>query len=306
MLRITKSTDPIEVKNLTVCLYAVPGVGKTTLAFTADKPLLLDFDKGSYRAGNRGDTVVVERWADVEAITAKDLEPYKTLVVDTAGRALDALTAAIIAANPKHGYGGALTLQGFGELKARFVAWTKLVRSFGLDVVLIAHSDEQRKGDETIERLDMQGGSKNEVYKSADAMGRLYLAQGKRTLNFSPTDTAFGKNPAQLEPLPVPRYADAPHFLADVIAQIKTALNAHSVQQTAVAGALADWQALFEEATTKEDLDRMIGQTDRASEEVKENVKRLLRARAKQLGYAYDIPSASFQKTDIVQKRTAA
>jgi len=306
MLRITKSTDPIEVKNLTLCLYAVPGVGKTTLAFTAEKPLLLDFDRGSYRAGNRGDTVVVERWEDVEAITAKDLEPYKTLVVDTAGRALDALTAAIIARNPKMGNGGALTLQGFGELKARFTAWTKLVRSFGLDVVLIAHSDEQRKGDEVIERLDMQGGSKNEVYKSADAMGRLYLAGGKRTLNFSPTDTAFGKNPAQLDPLLVPRFADAPRFLADVVDKIKAALNAHSAQQTEVAGALADWQALFEEASTEEELNGMIAQTDRAEESVRDNVKRLLRARAKHLGYAYDIPSASFQKTDRVQKRASA
>lgn len=306
MLRITKSTDPIEVKNITLCLYAVPGVGKTTLGFTAERPLLLDFDKGSYRAGNRGDTVVVERWADVEAITAKDLEAYKTLVVDTAGRALDALTADIITRNPKHGNGGALTLQGFGELKARFTAWTKLVRSFGLDVVLIAHSDEQRKGDEVIERLDMQGGSKNEVYKSADAMGRLYLAGGKRTLNFSPTDTAFGKNPAQLEPLPVPRFADAPQFLGETIATIKAALNAHSVKQTEVSGKLADWQAALEEATTQDDLNGLIEQTDRASEDVRENVKRLLRARAKHLGYAYDIPTASFQKTDRVQKRASA
>src|SRR5690606_10653581 len=188
-LKITKATDTIEVKNLTVCIYAVPGVGKSTLAFTADRPLLLDFDQGAYRAGNRGDVVQVSSWDDVVSITAEDLKPYKTLVVDTAGRALDSLTASIIEGNPKLGRGGALTLQGFGELKARFIAWTKLIRSFGLDVLLVSHADEQRSGDELIERLDIQGGSKNEIYKAADVMGRLYLSQGKRMLNFNPTDT---------------------------------------------------------------------------------------------------------------------
>jgi hypothetical protein len=306
MLHITQASDVIEVKNLTVCIYAVPGVGKTTLGFTADRPLLLDFDKGCYRAGNRGAAVIVERWEDVEAISAKDLEPYRTLVVDTAGRALDALTAAIIARNPKMGNGGALTLQGFGELKARFTAWTKLVRSFGLDVVLVAHSDEQRKGDEVIERLDMQGGSKNEVYKSADAMGRLYLVGGKRTLNFSPTDTAFGKNPAQLEPLPVPRFADSPQFLGEVIEQIKAALNAHSAKQTEVNGKLTDWQTAIEDATDGDDLNALLPQTAQAGEDVRENVKRLLRARAKKLGFAYDIPSQSFQTMERVTKRAQA
>src|SRR5690606_8288601 len=183
------------------------------------------FDQGAYRAGNRKDVVEVSSWSDVVNITADDLKPYKTLVVDTAGRALDALTVAIIEGNPKLGRGGALTLQGFGELKARFIAWTKMIRSFGLDVLLVSHADEQRSGDELIERLDIQGGSKNEIYKAADVMGRLYIKDGKRWLNFSPTDTAFGKNPAQLEPMIVPHYSEDSQFLARVISTTKAKLN---------------------------------------------------------------------------------
>src|SRR6185295_4994181 len=195
-LRITKATDPIEVKNICLTIYANPGIGKTSLAFTAEKPLLLDFDGGAYRSGNRGDIVSVNSWADAGGVIGDDLAGYKTLIIDTAGRALDALTSDIIHANPKMGRsGGALTLQGYGELKSRFIAFTKLVRSFGLDIVLLAHSDEQRNGDELIERIDVQGGSKNEIYKAADVMGRLSIRQGQRVLNFSPTDTAFGKNP---------------------------------------------------------------------------------------------------------------
>lgn len=287
-LRITKSTDTIEVKNLTACIYAVPGVGKSTLGFTADKPLLLDFDKGSYRAGNRRDTVQIESWADVTSITADDLAPYSTLVVDTAGRALDALTADIIAGNPKMGRGGALTLQGFGELKARFIAWTKMLRTLGLDVVLISHADEQRQGDEIIERLDIQGGSKNEIYKAADVMGRLYLQGGKRMLNFSPTDTAFGKNPAQLPPLEVPHYSKAPTFLGDVLGRIKNKLNEQSEEQMKVAALFADWKAKIDEASNVDDFNKLIPETKRADERVRENVQRLLNKVAKDRGFAYD------------------
>src|SRR5262245_47716571 len=202
-LRITKSSDPIEVKQLISCIYSPPGIGKSSLAFSAASPLLLDFDSGAHRALNRGDSVAVSSWSDVSSITADDVKGYQTLVVDTAGRALDALAQHIIQTQPKLARsGGALTLQGFGELKALFIAWTKTVRSFGLDLILLAHSDEQRgNGDDLIERIDVTGGSKNELYKVADLMGRLAIRNGRRVLNFSPTDTAFGKNPAQLPEL---------------------------------------------------------------------------------------------------------
>lgn len=293
-LKITKATDSIEVKNLTACIYAVPGIGKSTLAFTADSPLLLDFDQGAYRAGNRKDVVEVSSWSDVVSITADDLRPYKTLVVDTAGRALDALTAAIISDNPKMGRGGALTLQGFGELKARFIAWTKMIRGFGLDVVLISHADEQRSGDEIIERLDIQGGSKNEIYKAADVMGRLYLSQGKRILNFSPTDTAFGKNPAQLPPLEVPHYAEAPQFFAGVLERIKAELNKQSDAQKQAANMLADWKAKIDEAKSVDDFNALIPKTQEADASVRDNVKRLLTKVAKEKGFPFDKKAGKF------------
>ncbi len=294
-LRITKATDSIEVTCITACIYAVPGVGKTTLGFTATKPLLLDFDNGAYRSGNRRDSVQVEAWADVTNITAADLAPYSTLIVDTAGRALDALAAQIIAENPKLARGGgALTLPGYGELKSRFVAWTKMIRGFGMDVVLISHSDEQKSGDDIIERLDMQGASKNEIYKAADVMGRLYIQNGKRMLNFSPTDTAFGKNPAQLAALEVPHYAADPSFLGTVLSNIKAALNKQSDEQKVVASMLDDWKARIDEAGDAEEFTALIPEVQSADERVRENVKRLLTSCAKKKGLAFDRQAGAF------------
>jgi predicted HAD superfamily phosphohydrolase YqeG len=244
-LKIVRAADPIKVERLNLVLYAPPGVGKTSLAFTAESPLLLDFDNGAHRAANRKDSVRVVNWSEVTDMTAEDLAGYKTVCVDTAGRALDALTADIIRRNPKAGRGGALTLQGYGTLKSEFVAWIKSVNALGKDVVVIAHMDEQRNGDEIIERLDVQGGSKGEIYKAADAMGRIAIRDGKRVLLFSPTDAAFGKNPGQLAPIEVPHPDKDPAFLAGVIQQIKDRLNAMTEEQAAAQEVLEGWRSVI-------------------------------------------------------------
>lgn len=244
-LRITKSSDPIKVERLNVCIYGQPGAGKSSLAFTAEAPLLLDFDNGAHRAANRKDIVRVTAWGDVADFDAADLEPYKTIIVDTAGRALDILTADIIRRNPKAGRGGALTLQGYGTLKAEFVAWLKALNGYGKDVVLIAHMDEQRNGDDIIERLDVQGGSKGEIYKAADAMGRVAVKSGARTLNFNPTEAAFGKNPGHLDAMEIPHPDRDPDFLGGVIQSIKDKLNALTEEQTAAQEVLESWRVII-------------------------------------------------------------
>jgi len=295
-LRITKGSDPIQVEQLTVCVYAPPGVGKTSLGFSAEAPLLLDFDSGAYRAVNRQDAVQVSSWEDVAGIHADDLAPYKTVVVDTAGRALDALAADIIRRNPKMGRGGALTLQGFGQLKSEFVAWTKLLRSFGKDVVLLAHSDEQRSGDEIVERLDVQGGSKNEIYKCADAMGRLKIVAGTRELNFNPTDTAFGKNPAQMGALKVPDASQNAHFLADVIADIKEKLNRMTEEQQEILDLMAKWNDAVAEAGDAETFTALVADAQEEDERVRDRVKGLIWKTAQAKGFTFDKAAGAFKE----------
>ena len=289
-LKIIRAAEPIEVDRLNLCIYAAPGLGKTTLAFTAESPLLLDFDQGAHRAKNRKDTVRVGAWTDVASMTAEDLEPYKTVIVDTAGRALDVLTADIIRRNPKAGRGGALTLQGYGTLKAEFVAWLKALNGYGKDVVLIAHMDEQRNGDELIERLDVQGGSKGEIYKAADAMGRLAIRDGKRILNFSPTDAAFGKNPGQLEPLVVPDPDKEPAFLAGVITTIKDRLNALTAEQTKAQESVAAWREKVQAMQSLEAFNRELPNVKTESKAVQS----LFATAAAAQGYKFDKKAGAY------------
>ena len=282
MLKILPASEPLLVDRLTVAIYGQPGVGKTSLAFMADSPLLLDFDRGAHRAINRKDSVQITTWEDVTGMTAEDLRPYNTVIVDTAGRALDVLSADIIKREPKMGRAGALTLQGFGRLKSEFTDWLKSLHAFGKDVVLVAHGTEQKSGEETVMRLDVQGGSKDEIYKSADIMGWLYIHGGRRTLNFNPGDAAYGKNPGSL-PVTTLEQGDTT-LLARLIEESKQAINAKSAASQveferveALKGEIAE---LNDPESIQAKVDAMVADKAPAKD------KALLAARAKECGFA--------------------
>ncbi len=295
-LKIVKASDPIAVDTIVVTIYAQPGGRKSTLGFTADEPLSLDFDEGVYRAFNRGDSVICKSWSDAAGITKDDLAEYRTLVVDTAGRALDKLSADVIARDPKLGRGGALTLQGFGRLKAEFIAWLKMVRGFGVDVVLLAHLDESKSGDDTIERIDAQGASKQEIYKCSDAMGRLAIRSGKTFLLFSPTDTAFGKNPGAFEPLLVQHFNGPSNFLGGVIRDIKAKLNVMSANQQETSALMATWNERVEACTGANALNRLIAEIPTLDSRIRDNAKRLLVSFAKDRSFVFDKQSGGYKE----------
>ena len=298
-LKIIKATEPMPVQNIVLTVYAAPGLGKSTLGFTADKPLMLDFDKGAYRSSNRGDAVTVTKWSDVEGMTAEDLAPYSTIIVDTAGRALDAMGVDIIAKNAKMGRGGSLSLQGYGELKSRFAQWQSFLRSQGKDLVLICHMSEERNGDDTLERIDAQGSSKNEIYKSSDAMCRIQIDNnGGRFLNFDPREGGFGKNPAQLPRIAFPHPDSNPHFLADVIAQIKGSINKLTEAQSEAAKEAADWKKAVDAAESVKDINALVklaGERKYATP-----MKALLSDRATALGFTFDAKAKQYVAGEAV------
>lgn len=289
MLKIVKASDPVLIERLNVCIYAPPGVGKTTLAFTATDPLLLDTDRGSHRSSNRKDIVQVTSWSDIVAMNAEELAPYKTLIVDTAGRALDFLTSDIIAENAKMGRGGALTLQGFGVLKTRFAAWLKMLNTFGKDVVLIAHMDEQRSGDDIVERLDVQGGSKGEIYKSVDAMGRIFVRGKDRIIDFSPRENAFGKNPCNMDV--VPFKLDDPTLLGTLMATMKERMNRLSEDQKAAQDEISEWQTAINDFSEADDFNRNLAEIKKASKAVQSAAAK----KAKELGLVFNVKEKAYE-----------
>ena len=220
----------ITVENVVAVVYGKPGEGKTTLSLTAESPALIDFDHGVYRAANRAGTsaISVSAWKDVENIRPADLQGYKTVIVDTVGTTLDCLAVDILSgASSMSRGGGQLSLQGFGALKARFMAWVKMLRAAGVDVILIAHSTERGADDAVTERLQAVGTSKDYVMQCADIIGRVYHDGGKRMISFSPSESAIGKGPG-LPDYEIPDVADADDTMARILADTKERINGAS------------------------------------------------------------------------------
>ena len=209
------------------------------------------------------------------------MQPYKTIIIDTIGRALDLLSADIIGGNPKMGRNGSLTLQGYGELKGRFTQWLKYLRSFGLDVIIVAHSAESTVNDTLTERIDAQGASKNEVYKSADLMGRLGFVSGHRVLSFDPSDTMFGKNPTGIGAHEVPGLAERPEYFGEVIASVKQGLTQMDAANSVVRSELETWKQTLGDVSTVDELNKFFPQ---AKETKNKTVSVMMSAAAKRIG----------------------
>lgn len=300
MINITKATASIDVKTLCLTIYSQPGLGKTSLAFTASRPLLLDFDNGAHRAHNRGDTVRVTEWTQVAGIKAEDVAEYDTIIIDTAGKALDVLAQDVIKSDSRLAYGGALNQQGWGKLGVRFSAFLRLIRGFGKDVILIAHMDEQKDGDQIKERLKIPGGSKDLILTDSDVIARISIFNKERHLVFSPTETSFGKDPAGLVSMAIPPAVDPVYAdcMATIIGKVKAQLNALSDDQLAHKVEV-DWfvQAL-PNIKTPEELNPILGRAKRAGKDV----QLLVVGRAKELQLEYDQATGGYVWLDQMQE----
>lgn len=300
-MRIIKATDPIPVEHPVFMVFGQPGICKTSLAYSAKNPLLLDFDQGAHRASNRRDTLVISSWADIAELMDNPaaLEPYDSIVVDTVGRCLDVLTADIAKSDPKKAPGGNLSQQGWGVLKNRFRSWVSQMRAFGKDVILIAHDKEDKDGDLRVVRPDIVGGSYGEVMKVADFVGYVSMNGRTRMLDFNPTDRWIGKNPAGWQPFQVPPVEKATDFMAKLIDLGREALGSISEESAKVVQVVSDWRTKIENMTEAKELTAAVPETQKLAPVVAPQVKKLLTDRAKALGFTYDVKTKKFVAVEV-------
>lgn len=296
-LRIIRGEDRIPVDHPVMLIFGQPGIGKSSLGYSAGDVLLLDCDQGAHRAVNRRDTLAISSWADIEALldTPHALANYTKLAIDTVGRAIDLLTLDIIHESPKYARDGNLTQQGWGVLKSRFRTFLARVRAMEKDLLLIAHGREDKDGDVTQVRPDIQGGSYGEVLKSADFVGYLAMVGKHRVLDFSPSDRWVGKNPAGWRPLQVPPIAKATRMLAELFDEGRQALGDISEDAAKVLQQVQSWKGAIPGYATVEDVNRAFQTLTTSSPMVQAQVKPLLHDRAKALGLIADVATKTYR-----------
>ena len=205
-MEIKKGTAPPVNSAIFVCLYGDPGNRKTSFAITAEAPLLLDFDQRGHRAYGKEkvDRIDVTRFEDIAEAAHKYSGKYRTLIVDTAGRALDNKSREIVKmskANPSmkaHNPFGGLSLPGYGILKSSFYDAVQDIRESKMHCVFVCHGKRSKEDDKRSWEPDVVGSSADEIYQVSDLMGLMSPVNGRTVLRCNPSESWQGKNPIGL------------------------------------------------------------------------------------------------------------
>lgn len=199
MSLIKKSTELTIPSTVKMMVYGQAGTGKSTLALSAPKPLLLDFDNGVKRINmshlDGVDTVQVGTWQDVQQVLREDLSDYRTIVVDTVGKMMDYIIAYKCGSRQP-------AIKDWTGINAEFTWLTRTLSNLSKHVVFVAHRDTRREGDDTVFIPSLREKNYNSIVTELDLLGYLEMKSEngvqRRTLTFDPTSRNDGKNTCNL------------------------------------------------------------------------------------------------------------
>ena len=147
MSLIKKASELQISKVVKIMIYGQAGMGKTTLALSAPKPLLLDFDNGVKRVNNAQlddvGIVPITSWLDVQNVLREDLSSYDTIIIDTIGKMMDFIIAFRCGQrNPR--------IQDWGNINNDFKQFCQTVSMMNKNVVFVAHREVQTDGNDRV------------------------------------------------------------------------------------------------------------------------------------------------------------
>ena len=199
-------------KKIRMLIAGFPGIGKTTLALSAPKPLYIDVDLSAERINRdvlnmaagitqprdyeelRKDLGIGTSGFELEA--AKNaLADYQSIVIDTGGKLLTIMGQYGQKIEPKYGQrDGSLSLKGYGWLGKEFKRFLDhCIYELDKHIVVVFHAIEDKDGDDTKLRIKAEGSSKNSVWEVMDLGGFMEMRGNTRTIGFSNCERYFAK-----------------------------------------------------------------------------------------------------------------
>lgn len=253
-------------KKVRILIAGFPGIGKTTLALSAPKPLYIDVDLSAERinrevlnlaAGVAQPRDYKELRQDLGIgcnenelqVVRKNLADFQTIVVDTGGKLLTIMGQYGKTIEPKYGQrDGSLSLKGYGWLGKEFQRFLDhIIYQLDKHIVIVFHTVEEKDGDDTKLRIKAEGSSKNSVWEVMDLGGFMEMRGNQRTIGFSNCERYFAKGTRGIHGVyPVPELT--PGMPNDFLSKLFQEYNAVSAREAEKA---AEEKAAYDEAMTE-------------------------------------------------------
>ena len=289
-------------KKIRMLIAGYPGIGKSTLALSAPRPLHIDVDFGIDRIEPRYRKPYIQPKSYdeiLEDLTPLNVKDFDTLVFDTGGKLISLMSQWAIKKDVKYGQrDGSLSLKGYGFIGREFQRLMDYC-FYELDkhIVVVFHAIEEKDGDNTRLRIKVEGQTKNNVWEPMDLGGFVEIQGNNRTIGFSNCERYFAKGTRGIHGVwQVPELGpDKPNdFLTRLFAQYN-ALSAAEVaqnveEQEAYEAAMAEGQEIVAGITDADSANAAMSKIKAVNHALtsKKEVNAAFNAKIKELGLFYD------------------
>lgn len=287
-------------------IFGSPKSGKSTLAASADKPILIDLDHGAHRIAGKDrtglDVVECDKWEDFVAVcAAPELKQYKTIIVDTFGAAVDMII--------RDKFSNVMNPAKWGAVKSEIMSVCNQLKMTGRSVLFLAHESEEKSDDKIVKRPQCQGKAKDELMKMLDFIGHTTKAGTDYVLEFGGDDSIYVGNTfnfANRYVLPDVR-TEPNTFFKDVIEkQIADFLVADEQANADLLKKMTEFREIIDACKTTDDFTKAaiaIGKADGITNGAALKLKHELIDKATAAGFTYDRGSAGFVKSETETTR---
>jgi len=292
-------------KKLSMIIAGVPGIGKTTLALSSPKPLLIDLDNGVSRveARFRTDTAIESSYKElIDDLSQADLSKYETIVIDTGGKLLEMMKPVVINEDAKNGKrDGNLSLQGYGAVKKKFREFISFVRGLDKNLIIVFHASEvSLDNDTTGLRIRIEGSSRDDVWDDMDIGGFVEMKGKRRVIGFSNCERYYAKGTHGIHgeyEIPLLDSESKNNFISDLFKKIKADLKKETEDVEKYNQVMSGIKPFIDKASSVEQLNKLFDKYNEMEHYLtsKKELGFALQQKAKELGVRYDKDSKCFK-----------